>query len=143
MLYFAYGANLDEDVLRLRCPGARRVGCAVLHDHALIFDGHSRQWGGAVANVVPTWGARVEGVLYELGDSDVAALDRIEGHPLSYARLVTTVIAARQPREAALYCRPLDKFPRGAPPDAYYRVLSTAYERLGFDRAVLAAAAGR
>jgi gamma-glutamylcyclotransferase len=133
-LYFAYGSNLDEAQMRARCPGAQCVGTAVLPDHALVFDGHSRLWGGAVANVVPAASARVHGLVYRLEHADLVALDRYEGHPHSYTRVVKAVLVHPETvHEVAVYLRPLGKFAVGSPPDSYYYVLRRAYERLGFD----------
>ena len=79
MLYFAYGSNLDPTQMGSRCPGARTTGLAVLRDHRLVFPVHSEAWGGGVTSVQPARGALVWGMLFDLTDADLAALDDHEG----------------------------------------------------------------
>jgi len=79
MLYFAYGSNLDPEQMKSRCPSHRVVGLAELKEHRLVFPLFSQRWGGGVASVQPAHGASVWGMLYELTDADLAALDAIEG----------------------------------------------------------------
>ena len=143
VLYFAYGSNLDDDQMHARCAGARLVGRAVLPNYALAFGGFSHRWGGAVASVVRSKGARVEGLLYELGDVDLRALDRFEGHPFAYERVVRFVLDEHGRRRRVMtYLQPEDTFEAWTPPQGYFAVLWRAYARLGFDFAPLAAAAG-
>lgn len=143
VLYFAYGSNLDDDQMRARCAGARVVTRAVLPNYALAFGGFSHRWGGAVASVVRAKGARVEGLLYALGDVDLRALDRFEGHPFAYERVVKMVLDAHgRRRRATTYLQPEDGFEAWTPPQGYFNVLWRAYGRLGFDFEPLARAAG-
>lgn len=143
VLYFAYGSNLDDEQMRLRCASARAVARAVLPNYALAFGGFSHRWDGAVASVVRARGARVEGLLYRLDDVDLRALDRFEGHPFAYERVVKLVLDEHgQRRRATTYLQPEDGFEPWAPQPGYFRVLWRAYARLGFDVAPLATAAG-
>lgn len=80
MHYFAYGSNLDPEQMKRRCPGHTVVGLAALHEHRLAFPLTSHDWGGGVASVVPSHGTSVWGVVYDLTDEDLAALDRYEGY---------------------------------------------------------------
>jgi hypothetical protein len=79
MLYFAYGSNLDPEQMRQRCPQHRTIGVAALHDHRIAFPLYSQHWGGGVASVVPAHGQTVWGVLHDITDADLAALDGWEG----------------------------------------------------------------
>jgi len=79
MLYFAYGSNLEPNQMLARCPQHRVVGLAVLRDHRIAFPLYSQRWGGGVASVVTTHGESVWGVLHDLTESDLAALDGYEG----------------------------------------------------------------
>jgi gamma-glutamylcyclotransferase (GGCT)/AIG2-like uncharacterized protein YtfP len=79
MLYFAYGSNLDPDQMRDRCPAHGVAGLAVLREHRLSFPLFSERWGGGVASVQLAHGRDVWGVLFELTDGDLAALDGYEG----------------------------------------------------------------
>jgi len=80
MLYFAYGSNLDPEQMTRRCPGHSVVGLAELRDHKLTFPLTSHDWGGGVASVGVAHGESVWGVVYELTEADVAALDGYEGY---------------------------------------------------------------
>ncbi len=79
MLYFAYASNLDPGQMRERCPRARTVGLAALHDERLVFPVRSPSWGGGVASVQPAHGHTVWGALYDLDEADLATLDGFEG----------------------------------------------------------------
>ena len=79
MLYFAYGSNLDPEQMAHRAPGHVRVGLAELRDHRLTFPLTSHDWGGGVASVGVAHGESVWGIVYEVGEQDLASLDRYEG----------------------------------------------------------------
>lgn len=80
MFYFAFGSNLDPDQIRERCPAHRTVGLAALHDYRLIFPLYSERWGGGGASVQLHHGDIVWGVVYDLTEEDLAALDGFEGY---------------------------------------------------------------
>jgi gamma-glutamylcyclotransferase (GGCT)/AIG2-like uncharacterized protein YtfP len=80
MLYFAYGSNLDLAQMTARCPGLKVVGLAEMHDHKLGYPLTSHDWGGGVASPQLAHGQSVWGVVYELTDADLEALDRYEGY---------------------------------------------------------------
>jgi hypothetical protein len=79
MLYFAFGSNLDPEQMRQRCPAHRQIGVAVLRDHKLVFPIFSESWDGGVASLQLSHGNDVWGVLHELGEEDLRALDACEG----------------------------------------------------------------
>ena len=89
-------------------------------------------------------GARVEGApLPPRRRGTSARLDRFEGHPFAYERVVKLVLDEHgQRRRATTYLQPEDGFEPWAPQPGYFRVLWRAYARLGFDVAPLASAAG-
>ena len=94
----------------------------------------SHRWGGAVASVVRAKGAFVEGLLYELGNVDLRALDRFEGHPFAYERVIRWVRdESGRRRRVMTYLQPEDGFEAWTPPLGYFTVLWHAYSRLGFD----------
>jgi hypothetical protein len=139
---FSYGSNLDEAQMRARCPTARLAGRATLRGHALTFGGYSHRWRGAVASVRRARGASVEGLLYELDDAAVRLLDRFEGHPFAYQRVLRYPVDERgRRRRAQVYVQPEAGFEPWPPATEYLAVILRAYGRLGFDRTVLAEAA--
>jgi gamma-glutamylcyclotransferase len=72
-LYFAYGSNLWLGQMAARCPHSSYVGRAILVDYR--WQTNERGY----ANVVPTSGYTVHGLIYELGAGDEARLDVYEG----------------------------------------------------------------
>jgi gamma-glutamylcyclotransferase (GGCT)/AIG2-like uncharacterized protein YtfP len=142
VLYFAYGSNLDEAQMRARCPTARRMARATLRGHALTFGGFSHRWQGAVASVRRKRGAEVSGLLYLLDEDALERLDRFEGHPFAYERVVRYAHDEHGlRRRVQVYRQPDDRFQPWTPPIGYLAVIARAYRRLGFDRTRLEAAA--
>ena|ERR1051325_10174364 len=79
MLYFAYGANMDEERIQAenRCPDARFIFNAVLPGYRLVFA--SRTEAGTIgADVAVDHGSRVWGVVYDITESDRQKLDARE-----------------------------------------------------------------
>ena len=77
-LYFGYGMNTNKYQMASRCPTAKVVGPAILPGYKFAFRGH--------ADVELDWESQVEGVLWDIGDQDLIALDRLEGFPTYYLR---------------------------------------------------------
>ena len=78
MLYFSYVMNTNQAEMAFRCPGAQALGHARLIDHVFRFATH--------ADVVKCPGAFVDGVLWEINDRHLRALDALEGFPCYYNR---------------------------------------------------------
>lgn len=77
ILYFAYGSNMSSVRLRSRIPSVKVVDQAYLKDRKVLFNKRSTD-GSGKANLVESHGDVTWGVLYEMNDSDVEQLDRIE-----------------------------------------------------------------
>jgi gamma-glutamylcyclotransferase len=86
--YFAYASNLSKQQMRERCPSAIPKFSAVLPNYKRIFTGWSRAWHGAMANLQPYRGSKVQGALYEVTE---AAMRQLEKHDVGYTRLNVTV----------------------------------------------------
>jgi gamma-glutamylcyclotransferase len=76
--YFAYGSNMLRERLRARVPSAGAIGVAMLPDYRLDFAKVSTDKSGK-ADVVRVPGSSTYGVLFELDERELAALDRAEG----------------------------------------------------------------
>jgi hypothetical protein len=74
-LYFAFGANMDVEGMRQRCPTARALGRAELDHHrfAIVHPGF--------ATVIPARGSRVHGVVWQVSARDLFILDAYENLP--------------------------------------------------------------
>ncbi len=143
-VYFAYGSNLDPDVMRARCPAYRLLCRAILHDHVLVFRGRDREWGGAVATAEHAPGSMVHGVVYELTPEDFVSLDRVQTYlgPQHAANLYdrvrrTVVLELNEPLEVETYLmRPR---PTGLPSRRYRWTLLTGMRRHSLPAPVIAA----
>jgi gamma-glutamylcyclotransferase len=132
-LYFAYGSNMDEEHMRAHCPTARYIDSARLDGHRLAFTRRSVVSGKGVADVVADPREVVWGVLYDLGDGDLEALDRKEGNGWAYARQHKNVtVPARRSVQSAIVYTVLAKEPGEVPPSReYLELLTGAAERRG------------
>jgi hypothetical protein len=77
--FFAYGARMNSDTMRRDLPDAVAVGPARLDGYRLVFNVPSRSWGGGAANAAAATGEHLWGVLWDVGDADVKALDSFRG----------------------------------------------------------------
>lgn len=138
MLYFAYGSNMERVQLKRRCPKAKFVAAAVLPDHELIFSGNSRMWGGGIADIREAAGKKVEGVLWEISESERKALDEYEGYPDLYVhREIQVRTAASKVVTAFAYV--MANPGREAPPSKpYKRLLISGAEEHGLSETYIA-----
>lgn len=72
-LYFAYGSNMSPLQMAMRCPGARPVGRAELHNWRF----HVNTRGSA--SILPGKDRVVHGVLWRCSTAHFHALDQYEG----------------------------------------------------------------
>lgn len=83
MIYFAYGANLNLQGMRYRCPKATKLMPYTLKDWRLSF--------GSVATIQPAPGDSVDGALWIITDECEQSLDTFEGYPTLYRKHHITV----------------------------------------------------
>jgi phage replication-related protein YjqB (UPF0714/DUF867 family) len=95
--YFAYGSNLCVRQMARRCPDAAHPRPAVLGDHDWLINERG------VATVEPLAGTQVHGVIWQVSDDDLAALDSAEGVPVRYRRDRLTVHTDDGPADAWVY----------------------------------------
>lgn len=84
-LYFAYGSNLWLQQMDRRCPTSTYKGLARLSDWRWIINTRG------YANVIPSHGDEVWGMIYALPPPDEAKLDVNEGVPFSYQKKALSV----------------------------------------------------
>ncbi|WP_206830172.1 gamma-glutamylcyclotransferase family protein [Alicyclobacillus fructus] len=124
MIYFAYGSCMNERDFQRTCPTAQMLyDDAILFGHRLAFNGYSAHRNGGVANIVPARGHTVHGVLWWVPDREVKRLDRREGAPYVYRRLLVLVRCNGEWEEAETYVlvHPLPY--EIAPSDEYARII--------------------
>lgn len=89
--YFAYGSNLDKEQIEKRTPFAKFVARVALKNYKLTFVTYNYTWKGGVANIEPSEGDIVYGILWHFTDDMLAKMDKFEGHPHKYVRHDVTV----------------------------------------------------
>jgi gamma-glutamylcyclotransferase len=92
MTYLAYGSNMLTSRLLARCPGADKIGLAILTGYTLSFDKRSSDGSGKCT--IPQTGNKsdvVQGVLFAIPQSQVRCLDRAEGEGTDYDRVLLQV----------------------------------------------------
>lgn len=110
MLYFAYGSNMHPGQMQKRCPGSSFVAAARLRDYRLAF---SRPWaawdGGGVADIQPSSGSIVEGVVWEISTVHRNALDLYEEYPTAYTRkgVVVETLEGKTLTAFAYFAKPM------------------------------------
>jgi gamma-glutamylcyclotransferase len=91
--YFAYGSNMSRLRLEQRVGGVVVLGCARLDGHCHRFSKLGRD-GTGKGNIEPRADASVWGVVYELGDDQLARLTEFE---FGYGPAILTVALAAAP----------------------------------------------
>jgi len=115
--YFAYGSDMDPKQMRERgiSPTAiysRKRG--TLMDFKLEFNKRASQGSNAgYANIVPSEGEKVEGVLYtRINELDMDKLDQYNGYPDQYTREELIVLQEDIPGQDAKHNRVLHSLSR-------------------------------
>jgi len=129
-IYFAYGSNLDTEQIRRRCPSAHGICTATLAGYRLAFTGRSGLWGGAVATIEPDPDCTTWGALYTLSEADSAELDRWEGAPHAYERIMVDAITNDGQVVPAVTYRKRDRR-EGKPTAAYVKRIRAGYKAWG------------
>jgi hypothetical protein len=96
-LYFAYGANMEQGAMRVRCPGATVLGTARLSGWRYVI-------ASGYGSVERAAGRAVFGVLWRLTPRDLAALNIFESLDSGlYRRAILTVEAGPKRERALVY----------------------------------------
>jgi len=83
MKYFSYGMNTNLASMAMRCPKAQSLGAAVLPHYEFEFK--------SFATVSPKMDSKVDGVLWEITPECEKSLDRLEGYPTYYGKIIVWV----------------------------------------------------
>jgi gamma-glutamylcyclotransferase (GGCT)/AIG2-like uncharacterized protein YtfP len=106
-LYFSYGTNMDPVGMRERAPGARSLGAARLGGWRLTFTADAPDDGYGVPHIVPDDNDEVWGVLWEVTEVELKALDDYEGVDSgAYVRDRIVVTRGGRESEAVVYMTP-------------------------------------
>jgi len=104
---------------------------ATLPNYTLVFVGWSRQWRGGTATIKPFKGERVRGAIYEISEKDLRKLDRFEGYPDSYNRIIVRVFDEdTNPVETVTYIK-AGQLEETRPSEEYLTVIQQGYRDWG------------
>ena len=91
MRYFAYGSNMSEErMLSRKIPYESRI-FAKLTGYKLCFNKKADKRETVFANIVVSENDFVEGVLYEFPEVEISKLDKKEGYPDHYGKLLVEI----------------------------------------------------
>ena len=79
MLYFAYGSNLNWEIMKGIVPSSIFYGKAKLENYRLDFTRESIKWRCGVADIIED-NKDVWGVIYQFDEEDLGKLDKCEGY---------------------------------------------------------------
>lgn len=117
-LYFAYGSNMWDAQMAKRCPQSKKIGGARLRGYRWIISIRG------YANVVESKEDEVEGVLFEISQSDEDSLDRYEGVSSgSYRKADLRVLHGEKEEVALVYFDPITA--EGAPKKEYIQRINS------------------
>ena len=92
MLYFAYGSNMSTEFIQEYCPSAKFIMQAQLPNFQVEFRRFSEDFKGGISSIMATPGELVKGVLYEVDENEILALDILEDVPRGLNRRDTYLV---------------------------------------------------
>lgn len=140
--YIAYGSNLNIRQMRMRCPQAGVIGTAVIKDYELLFKGSLT---GAYLTIEPKKGSSVPVAVWEVTETDEAALDRYEGFPTFYYKKemeldIRDIHTGKMRREKCFVYIMHEERKIWIPFPAYVNTCLQGYNSFGFDEHFLSEA---
>lgn len=127
--YIAYGSNMNQEQMSLRCPEARLIGIGVIHGARLEFYLHATvEKTGDVKDEVPV-------AVWEINLNDRRSLDRYEDYPYYYKRdEIQVQMDDGTETEGLIYL--MDRVRDQLPADEYYEGIADAYRSLGIEEKI-------
>ena len=124
MKYIAYGSNMVQEQMAVRCPEAKLIGTGYISGARLEFYLHATvEATGDKRNRVPV-------AVWEINDRDERSLDRYEGYPSYYGKERWTVhMTDGSEIDGMIYLMKMIR--KSPPPEQYYAGIANAYRSLG------------
>ncbi|MGL4853667.1 MAG: gamma-glutamylcyclotransferase [Lentisphaeria bacterium] len=91
LLYFAYGSNMDPELMSCRIGNWLDRTVAYLENYQLLFNKHTGDGYYGFANIGQKKDAKVWGIIYEIDPHSLTALDTYQGVPNHYTRNIIEV----------------------------------------------------
>lgn len=121
MKYFAYGSNMSKDRMIKRGLNFTSRKSATLNGYKLLFNKKAASGDFSYANISPITDSFVEGALYEFPDEEIKMLDKAEGYPNHYVKILVDVIdSTGNSITATTYIAKKDKIVAGLMPNKDY-----------------------
>jgi gamma-glutamylcyclotransferase (GGCT)/AIG2-like uncharacterized protein YtfP len=119
--YFAYGSNMNWPQMQRRCPSARFACVGRLINYQFGITRHSRLRDCGTANVFPSAGKEVWGIVYDISDADLLILDSFEDGYRREKLSIELIGNSSEVLNALVYIAAIEK--NVPPPNAEYRRL--------------------
>ena len=116
--------NTNLTQMAARCPGAVCLGPAWINNYALVF----RHF----ADIEPEVDSYCDGVLWEITDDNLVALDALEGYPYHYTRF-SVVVNTDRGTDTALVYQMVDQSFEQPPSNHYFNTVYEGYEQNNVD----------
>ena len=127
MLYGAYGANLNKESMKIRCPDAKPMISFHLKGYRLVFN--------SVADIVKDPKGTVPIVLWKITKKCEKALDRFEGYPFLYNKIRVQLDIPGAKGKIMLYV--MRRKGIAIPPISYFKTIEEGYDDFGLDKTYL------
>ena len=128
MLYFAYGSNLNWDqMLKVRCPGAKYLKAFFLKDHKIIFCHPIKLNKFGYANIIKKKGFKAAGAIWEISKDHEKILDNYEQFPNIYQKNYFYL----EEKKIMFYI--MSKYFIKDPPKSYIDTINKGYEDCNID----------
>ena len=131
--YIAYGSNMDEQQMAVRCRDAGLVGTGFIQGYELLFKGSLT---GCYATIEPKEESTVPVTVWAISKADEKRLDRYEGFPTFYYKKDIEVQMKDGAITGLVYIMHEDRH-CGMPFRWYYEQMERDYRKFGFDRVIL------
>lgn len=92
MKYFAYGPTMSTDYIREHCPRAKFIMRASLPNFRVEFRRFSEDFKGGISSIMQAPGEMVIGVIYDVDENEILALDVLEEVPRGIYRRDTYLV---------------------------------------------------
>jgi gamma-glutamylcyclotransferase (GGCT)/AIG2-like uncharacterized protein YtfP len=125
MKYIAYGSNMVQAQMAVRCPDARLIGTGYIEGARLEFYLHATVERSRIK------GARVPVAVWEISKADERQLDRYEGFPSYYIKQRWAVRMRDGSQIKGMMYR-MNTLRVSPPTVGYYDGIRAAYDTLGF-----------
>lgn len=126
-LYIAYGSNINLEQMKYRCSHSKVVGTSEIKDYELEFRG--------VATIVPSKGATVPVLIWELDERDLPTLNRYEGYPRLYRQEEMTFELDGKEVKGMAYL--MNRGALSPPSRQYYNTILQGYRKNSLDEKYL------